>query len=186
MAVTVAWSPRRARAFRVAVAFGDEAGRQWGRRRRAQRHFRRTRLGFHRLLFLPVKSRSMQCAAPTGAESSASEESETEWGGTWRWRLRVLGYVMCCRLWRGRWVGVGRVGFCGHQHGTSGRRGCRGGNGEKRVERSLARCQRVSFDEFWRGALAADSRCAFVRWWFDRLEGWSWSCFIWEEMAHHR
>jgi len=76
---------------------------------------------------VPVKSRSMQCAAPTGAESSASEESETEWGGTWRWRLRALGYVMCCRLWRSRWVGVGawsgRVGFCGHQHGVSGRRG---------------------------------------------------------------
>ena len=81
---------------------------------------------------VPVKSRSMQCAAPTGAESSASEESETEWGGTWRWRLRAFGYVMCCRLWGG-W-GVGRVGFCGHQHGASSRRGRRDGNGERRVE----------------------------------------------------
>jgi len=52
VAVTTAWSPKRARAFRVAVAFGDEAGGQCGGRRRAQRHFRRTRLGFRRLLFL--------------------------------------------------------------------------------------------------------------------------------------
>ena len=87
---------------------------------------------------VPVKSRSMQCAAPTGAESSASEESETEWGGTWRWRLRALGYVCavdCGEVGGWGWgfgrVGSGRVGFCGHQHGVSGRRGCRGGNGEE-------------------------------------------------------
>jgi len=44
---TPAWSPQRARAFRVAAASGDEAGGRFGGGwRMAQRGFRRTRPGF--------------------------------------------------------------------------------------------------------------------------------------------
>ena len=50
--VAAAWLPRRARAFQVVVAFEDDAGGRWGGgRRRAQRRFRRNRIGFRRLLF---------------------------------------------------------------------------------------------------------------------------------------
>ena len=85
----------------VAVAFWDEAGGQWGgRRRKAQRTFSKdsSRLSPSSVP-VPVQSCSIGnavsvLAPPNGVESSPSEESETEWiedmeAATCPWTRRV-------------------------------------------------------------------------------------------------
>ena len=95
---TAAWSPRRGRALRVAVAFGDEAGGRFGGgRRRAQRRFRTTRPGFRRLPFLspsnlvPCRMRAVPRRPNWCRVVTVGRERE---GMERRRRPRVLGDLM--------------------------------------------------------------------------------------------